>query len=98
MKLSKFLLTVSLFTIASCSSDDDKDVTCQQQIGETNGYQYVDLGLSVKWATCNVGATSPHETGNLYAWGGSVTQRRIPINQLQILDECKDYHQILYGQ
>lgn len=97
MNVSKFLLAVSLFTIASCSSDDDKDVTGQQQIGETNGYQYVDLGLSVKWATCNVGATSPHETGNLYAWG-SVTQRRIPINQLQILDGYKEYHQILYGQ
>lgn len=69
MKLSKFLIAVSMFTIASCSSDDDKDVMGQQQIGETNGYQYVDLGLSVKWATCNVGATSPHETGNLYAWG-----------------------------
>lgn len=64
----KFLFIVSMFTIASCSSDDDKDVT-EQQIGETNGYQYVDLGLSVKWATCNVGATSPHDTGNLYAWG-----------------------------
>ncbi len=30
---------------------------------------YVDLGLSVKWATCNVGATSPEEYGNYYAWG-----------------------------
>lgn len=69
MNVSKFFLAVSLFTIASCSSDDDKDVTGQQQIVESNGYQYVDLGLSVKWATCNVGATSPHETGNLYAWG-----------------------------
>ena len=30
---------------------------------------YVDLGLSVKWATCNVGATSPEEYGDYYAWG-----------------------------
>ena len=29
----------------------------------------VDLGLSVKWATCNVGATSPEEFGGYYAWG-----------------------------
>ncbi len=29
----------------------------------------VDLGLSVKWATCNVGATKPEEYGNYYAWG-----------------------------
>ena len=32
-------------------------------------YAYVDLGLSVKWATCNVGATKPEEYGNYYAWG-----------------------------
>ena len=29
----------------------------------------VDLGLSVRWATCNVGATKPEEYGNYYAWG-----------------------------
>lgn len=29
----------------------------------------VDLGLSVKWASCNVGATSPEEHGGFYAWG-----------------------------
>ena len=34
-----------------------------------NVHEYVDLGLSVKWATCNVGATSPEEYGNYYAWG-----------------------------
>lgn len=34
-----------------------------------NGYEWVDLGLSVKWATCNVGATKPEEYGNYYAWG-----------------------------
>ena len=34
-----------------------------------NGHAYVDLGLSVKWATCNVGANNPEEYGNYYAWG-----------------------------
>ena len=34
-----------------------------------NGHTAVDLGLSVKWATCNVGATSPEDYGNYYAWG-----------------------------
>ena len=29
----------------------------------------VDLGLSVKWASCNAGADLPEEVGNLYAWG-----------------------------
>ncbi|MDE7377924.1 MAG: DUF1566 domain-containing protein [Paraprevotella sp.] len=34
-----------------------------------NGHKAVDLGLSVKWATCNVGASSPEEYGGYYAWG-----------------------------
>ena len=34
-----------------------------------NGYEYVDLGLSVKWATCNVGASKPEEYGDYFAWG-----------------------------
>ena len=37
--------------------------------GIENGYTWVDLGLSVKWATCNIGATKPEDYGNYYAWG-----------------------------
>ncbi len=37
--------------------------------GKINGYDYVDLGLSVKWATCNIGAKAPCDYGNYYAWG-----------------------------
>lgn len=32
-------------------------------------YYYVDLGLSVKWATHDLGANSPDEDGSLFAWG-----------------------------
>ena len=32
-------------------------------------HEYVDLGLSVKWATCNVGAEKPTDKGDLFAWG-----------------------------
>ncbi len=36
-----------------------------------NGHEYVDLGLpsGLKWATCNVGANSPSEYGDYFAWG-----------------------------
>ena len=37
--------------------------------GVINGHEWVDLGLSVKWATCNVGADSASEGGEYYAWG-----------------------------
>ena len=33
------------------------------------GYEYVDLGLSVKWAKCNIGAESEYEDGLFFQWG-----------------------------
>ena len=39
-----------------------------------NGHDYVDLGLSVKWATCNVGASSPSDYGDYFAWGETSTK------------------------
>ena len=39
-----------------------------------NGHEYVDLGLSVKWATCNVGANAPEESGDYFAWGETQTK------------------------
>ena len=29
----------------------------------------IDLGIGVKWACCNVGATAPEQFGGYYAWG-----------------------------
>ena len=40
-----------------------------EETGATSTYEAVDLGLSVKWATFNVGATKPEEYGGYYAWG-----------------------------
>ena len=37
--------------------------------GTTPTMEYVDLGLSVKWAKCNLGASKPTDYGNYYAWG-----------------------------
>ena len=42
--------------------------------GAIAGHEWVDLGLSVKWATCNVGATKPSDYGNYYAWGETSTK------------------------
>ena len=41
-----------------------------------NGYTWVDLGLpsGTKWATCNVGATTPEEYGDYFAWGETSTK------------------------
>ena len=36
--------------------------------------EIVDLGLSVKWASCNIGATKPEEFGDYFAWGETDTK------------------------
>ena len=46
--------------ILNPDSDDDTPTTDSRA---------VDLGLSVKWASSNVGATAPEEYGGYYAWG-----------------------------
>jgi len=46
---------------------------CNETISEraivNNKFEYIDLGLSVKWATCNLGASKPWESGRYFAWG-----------------------------
>lgn len=39
---------------------------------ETPVPEIVDLGLSVKWASFNVGASKPEEHGGYYQWGGLI--------------------------
>ena len=53
----------------------EKDVESSNQGEEkitadgSNGHEYVDLGLSVKWAAMNLGATKVSDCGDHYAWG-----------------------------
>ena len=47
----------------------------------------VDLGLSVKWASWNVGAGSPEEYGGYYAWGETNTKNDYSYEAYQYLDK-----------
>ena len=49
--------------VESTNPDDNND----EDFGTVA--EIVDLGLSVKWASWNVGADKPEGLGNLYAWG-----------------------------
>ncbi len=44
--------------------------------GVTGDHEYVDLGLpsGTLWATCNVGADSPEDYGDYFAWGETTTK------------------------
>lgn len=55
------------------TADMQVTVEDQQQMINTapviNGHEYVDLGLSVKWATMNIGAVTAWDYGEFFAWG-----------------------------
>ena len=46
---------------------------------DANDKPYVDLGLpsGTLWATCNVGASIPESTGNLYEWGETEVRKAL---------------------
>lgn len=70
--------------VQSATSKQNKSNTSTQNTtkvskpsnGTANGHEYVDLGLpsGLKWATCNVGATSPEDFGDYFAWGDTKTK------------------------
>lgn len=49
--------------------EEQEEAKTQEISGTIQGHDYVDLGLSVKWATCNVGAENPWDYGDYFAWG-----------------------------
>ena len=50
------MLLIQAFVVSVFAQDKDQ-------------HEYVDLGLSVKWAPCHIGAGKPEDYGDYYAWG-----------------------------
>ena len=51
-------------------SRDGKEATCNVYVfRNVTTPEAVDLGLNVKWASCNVGAQKTEEYGDYFAWG-----------------------------
>ena len=69
LKLLTVLIAMLCMPIITSCSEDEEEALLNPNHDPYNGHAYVDLGLSVKWATCNVGATSPEEYGDYFAWG-----------------------------
>ena len=63
-----------ILSAASSVSSSSSAASSSSGQGSSVSYSYVDLGLSVKWATCNLGATKPEEYGDYYAWGETETK------------------------
>ncbi len=54
------VVAIALFVFTACE---------QISTSGSKKHEFVDLGLSVKWATCNIGAETPEAYGDYFAWG-----------------------------
>ena len=73
-------------SVVFAETDIDTDDATSSDTTYINGYAAVDLGLSVKWATVNIGAESPEDYGNYYAWG-----------EIETKDEYISSNSVTYG-
>lgn len=59
----------------TCRATDGSDIFAECKVtvvaGDIDVHEFVDLGLpsGTLWATCNIGANTPEEAGNYFAWG-----------------------------
>ena len=72
MKFTKVIIAIILIALtmmAGCKKENKVEEV-------TGDKDYVDLGLpsGTLWAKCNVGASSPEEVGDYFAWGETATK------------------------
>lgn len=82
--LTMTIIAISSALLVSCNKEDEDAIEMEvvrrgvELIPGRDGKEYeaVDLGLPSKvlWSTCNIGAHSPQESGNFYAWGETETK------------------------
>ena len=68
---------------------DVRSFTTEKKKDEITPGQMVDLGLSVKWAGWNVGASRPEEYGGYYAWGELHEKSDYDLDTYQYYDQEK---------
>lgn len=61
-------------------------------------HEYVDLGLSVKWATCNVGASVPEDYGSYFAWGETSTKGDFSWDSYRFRSGGQYYYNVVFSK
>lgn len=72
--MKQLSLPVPVFGICFLAAVLLMAIGCEKVKSDDSDSKYVDLGLSVKWATCNLGASSPEEMGTYFAFGDVLGQ------------------------
>ena len=80
--------------ITVTTTDGGKTASCAITVSEAaTESEYVDLGLSVKWAKQNIGASAPEKEGFYLAWGSTISQTsydETSYNDLAVAERYND--------
>lgn len=56
--------------VTATTADKGYVASCSITVSELESEPgIVDLGLSVRWTTCNIGASTPEDSGHFFSWG-----------------------------
>ena len=94
-KLMKAVAALMLMTaVVGCTKPDGPNNGGDNNDGTINGHAYVDLGLpsGTLWATCNVGADSPEDFGDYFAWGETQSKTIYDWNTYKYCSDGNHYH------
>ncbi len=72
--MKKFIIPLAALALLFACAPVDNNSRTDSNDDNKEPSGAVDLGLSVKWATCNIGANAPEEYGDYYAWGETETK------------------------
>ena len=99
-KLTTLLMASAIaLTATSCGGDsDDPEIVDNDNPTTTtpttiNGHKFVDLGLpsGTLWAETNIGASTPYEDGDYFAWAETKPKSRYSLdNQKSNVNKYKD--------
>lgn len=67
-----FGILAILVLTTGCGKDDEPEINTETPVfnlQKSSAVEAVDLGLSVLWSNCNLGASSPRDYGGYFAWG-----------------------------
>lgn len=81
--------TIACALLMSCVTGTVEESDAENQTtvisGTENGHDWVDMGTSIKWSVCNIGANGPKEAGDYFAWG------EVSPKEEYNMDNCSTY-------
>ncbi len=85
----------------------ETSIYVEQEGNDINGHEYVDLGLSVYWSSCNLGASTNTGIGDYLNWNDALSKVsnwgggwRLPTKDeyQELIDKCKASGEIINGE